>query len=55
MEADHRLSWAGMEKVGTDRKGHQGTFGGEGNVLFLGYGGGHADVYLSQNSLNCTF
>lgn len=37
----------------TDWRGQQGTFWGDGNVLYLDWGVGCTGVYLCQNSLNC--
>lgn len=33
---------------------HEGTFRGDGNVLYITCGGGHTGVYIFQNSVNDT-
>lgn len=45
-------AWDLEEK--TSHKGAQGNFWGDGNILYLDYGGGSMGVYICQNSWNCT-
>ena len=36
-----------------DAEGNKGTFGDDGNFLYLGYNDGNMDIYICQNS-SCT-
>lgn len=36
------------------RKGHQGTFGGDENVLYHDCVGGYMTLHVFQNASNCT-
>lgn len=44
----------GKDKTMGTKTGYEGSLGGDGDVLYLDYGGIYTTVYICQDSSNCT-
>lgn len=52
-KADQLLLGSGGERKTLTRKGHNGTFWGDGNVRHHYYSDAYLNMYVCQNSSNC--